>query len=223
MARKAGIEWKAVGASLTDLARACQAVPRGAASAFALANSGVAQQAGVIFLARYITPANYAKNTAQGVEFTEPPGATHGPIVRTNKDESGNFIRNGKGQFVYVAKERKRFIKGKFVSRSGEMREIAADLARTPPNDKPGRTITLGTNPRKGHTGDIDISIEYDGRCVFSIDGGYAAAEKGSRSGRPMGVKGWFRSIRGASGRWSTLIKKKYPDLIQIRKTGLDK
>lgn len=223
MARKAGIEWKAVGASLTDLARACQALPRGTASAFALANSGVAQQAGVIFLARYITPANYAQNTPRGVEFTEPPGATHGPIVRTNRDESGNFIRNAKGQFVYVAKERKRFIKGQFVSRSGEMREVAADLSRTPPNDKPGRTITMGSNPRKGHSGEIDVSIDAAGHGIFEITGGYCAAEKGSRSGKPMGVKGWYRAIRGASGRWATLIKKKYPDLIQIRKTGFDK
>ena len=218
---QAGVDFRAVGASLGDLARACRAMPAQSLGAFAYANSGVAQQAGVVYLGRYITAGEHSADSGNRKTYTEPPGATHGPVVRSNKDASGNFMRNSKGQFIYAAVEKKRFIKGKFVSRTGEMKAFARELAATAPTAQLSATIAFGVNPRRDAPGgDLTASIDSQGRFVLETTGGYKAAEVGSRSGVPMGVKGWWRALRSAQGRWSTLIRKKYPELIRIRPTG---
>lgn len=218
---QAGVDFRAVGASLGDLARACRAMPAQSLGAFAYANSGVAQQAGVVFLGRYITAGDYSADSGNRKTYTEPPGATHGPVVRSNKDANGNFMRNSKGQFIYAPIEKKRYIKGKFVSRTGEMKAFARELAATAPSAQLNATIAFGVNPRRDASGgDLTASIDNQGRFVLEITGGYKAAEVGSRSGVPMGVKGWWRALRSAQGRWSTLIRKKYPELIRIRPTG---
>lgn len=216
MARKAGIEWKAVGASLNGLAATMRTLPAATPGAFAYAGSGVLQQAGVVFLARYVTPENHMD--AKG-NYTAPPGATHGPVKYSNKDEHGELMRNAKGQFIYAPKERKVFVKGKFVSRSGLMRTFARELAATPPTDSVGVTLAHGVNARKGGTGDMDCGIDREGRGYLLLDGGYAAAEKGQRGVR-SGVRGWWSSLRSVQGRWGTLLKKKYPDLLKIRKVA---
>lgn len=218
---QAGVDFRAVGASLGDLARACRAMPAQSLGAFAYANSGVAQQAGVVFLGRYITAGDYSADSGNRKTYTEPPGATHGPVVRSNKDANGNFMRNSKGQFIYAAVEKKRYIKGKFVSRTGEMKAFARELAATAPASDLNAVLAFGLNTRSGTSGgDLTASIDNQGRFVLEITGGYKAAEVGSRSGVPMGVKGWWRALRSAQGRWSTLIRKKYPELIRIRPTG---
>lgn len=196
-------------------------MPAQSLSAYAYANSGVAQQAGVVFLGRYITAGDFGGESGNRKTYTEPPGATHGPVVRTNKDASGNYMRNSKGQFIYAAVEKKRYIKGKFVSRTGEMKAFARELAATAPTAQLNATLAYGVNPRSGGSGgDLTASIDSQGRFVLEITGGYKAAEVGSRGGVPMGVKGWWRALRSAQGRWATLIRKKYPELIRIRPTG---
>lgn len=216
MARKAGLEWKAVGASLTDVATACRALPSKAPGAFAYANSGVMQQAGVVFLSRYITDGNHAKGSGTSrQQYTEPSGGTHGPVRKSNRDSSGNFLRNARGQFIYAARETKLFIKGKFVSRTGEMRATAIELARTPPTESVNVILAFGVNPKGRDGGTITAGVDSRGRAYLEITGGYKAAEVGVRGGFPVGVKGWWRSLRSVQGRWGTLLKKKFPDLLR--------
>jgi hypothetical protein len=209
MARKAGIEWKAVGASLDDLARTMRRVPAGTPGAFAYASSGVLQQAGVVMLARYITPQNHAEMKRARIVYTAPPDGTHGPMVRTQK-------RNERGQFVQQMEERKLFIKGKFVSRTGNMRGVADELSRAKPSEAVSVTLADGTNPRKGGTGDIEAGIGSDGTGFLSISGGYRAAELGVK-GKANGVRGWWRALRSVQGRYATLLRKKYPDLLRVK------
>ena len=216
MARRAGVEWKAVGASLNDLAATMRTLPASTHEAFAYASSGVLQQAGTVFLARYITPDTRLNSRG---DYTEPPGGTHGPVRWSTRDANGNSIRNEKGQFVKVATERKLFIKGKFVSRSGEMRDFARELSGTAPTDSVNVQLAYGVNPRSGKSGTLDARIDAEGRGFLVLDGGYAAAEKGIRGGR-SGVRGWWSSLRSVQGRWATLLRKKYPDLLKIRSIG---
>ena len=213
MARKAGLEWKAVGASLEDLAATMRKAARATPGAIAFANSGVMQQAGVVFAARYITPENYRGEKGN---FIAPAGATHGPIKRSNRAPDGTALRNSRGQFIYAAVENKVFIKGKFVSRSGNMRETAKELARTSPTESVGVILAHSVNPRRAGTGEITAGIDKTGNGYLEIDGGYAAAERGSR-GRSNGIKGWWRALRSVQGRWGTLLKKKYPELLRVK------
>lgn len=213
MARAAGVEWKAVGASLNDLAATMRALPAATPGAFAYASSGVLQQAGVVFLARYITPANHMDPKGN---FSSPAGATHGPVKWSHKDAGGNYVRNAKGQFINVPVEKKVFVKGKYVSRSGEMRAFARELAGTAPTESVGAQLAYGVNARRYASGTLDASVDREGRGYLVIDGGYAAAEKGSRGGR-SGVRGWFSALRSVQGRWGTLLRKKYPDLLKIK------
>lgn len=220
MARKAGVEWKAVGASLDDVARTCRALPARTPSAFAYSSSGVLQQAAVVFLSRYITPANYSSQSGSRQTYTAPPGATHGPVKKTNKDEQGNYVRDSKGRFIYAFREKKIFIKGQFVSRTGQMRAFANELASTPPTDSVGVTLAHAANVRTGNSAELTAGIDANGNGFVELTGGYRAAEVGSRSGRPMGVKGWWRSLRSVQGRYATLLKKKYADLLVPKSAG---
>lgn len=213
MARAAGVEWKAVGASLEDLAATMRKAAHATPGAIAFANSGVMQQAGVVFAARYITSENYLGEKGN---FTAPAGATHGPVRMSSRDKDGKSIRNARGQFIRTAVENKVFIKGKFVSRSGNMRETAKELARTAPTESVGVILAHSVNPRRMGSGEITAGIDKDGNGYLEIDGGYAAAERGSR-GRSNGIKGWWRALRSVQGRWGTMLKKRYPDLLRVK------
>lgn len=212
MARKAGIEWKAVGASLNDLAATMRKLPANTPGAFAYASSGVMQQAGVVMAARYITDSNYMD--ARG-NYTAPPNGTHGPIKRTNRNPDGTYRRNERGQYVYADEMQKLFVKGQFVSRSGAMREIAKELAGTAPTSSLGVTLAHGMSRIKGSDGEIDATIDASGRGHIAISGGYRAAEVGSRKTGMRGIKGWWRALRSVQGRYATLLRKKYPDLLR--------
>lgn len=232
MARVAGLEWKAVGASLNDLARVARSVPAGTPAAFAYANSGVIQQVGVVMLARYITPTtHYAEG--QRRPYTSPPGSTHGPITTTKLSARGErFGRNKLGQWhkledsevaQTITKEDKVFIRGKFVSRSGAMRDFARELASRGPTENVGTIIGFGINQQSGKSGDLDSGIAPDGSGYITLSGGYRAAEVGSRRAKyaSNGIKGWWRGLRSVQGRWKTLIRKKYPDLMALNRRGV--
>lgn len=218
MARTAGIEWKAVGASLDDLARTMRSMPANAPGAIAYASSGVLQQAGVVMLARYITPASFAQSVGKNnrLVYAAPPGATHGKIRKTHKRPDGTYVRNDKGQFVDIVIEEKLFIKGKFVSRTGQMKSLASDLARTAPTESVKVVLSDCANQRNGDSGKIEAGIDAHGNGYVELTGGYRAAEVGSR-GKTNGVKGWYRALRSVQGRWATLIRKKYPELARVK------
>lgn len=207
----ASVSFKAVGASLDTLAKRCQALPKGAPSTFAYANSGVLQQAGVVARERYIVPGRNAETTKNGnANYTTPPGATHGPMtrkVRTFRD----------GRTIATTTEQKLFVKGKFVDRSGGMLGFANDLSRDPPSERLSYEIVDGETGQKGKDGQIMASIDANGRGILTLSDGYRAAEVGSRGRASNGVKGWYRALRTASSRWSTLIRKKYPELLSLR------
>lgn len=207
----ANVSFKAVGASLDTLAKRCQALPKGAPSTFAYANSGVLQQAGVVARERYIVPGRNAETTKSGnVNYTTPAGATHGPMsrkVRTFRD----------GRTIATTTEQKLFVKGKFVDRSGGMLGFANDLSRDPPSERLSYEIVDGETGQKGKNGAIMASIDANGRGILTLSDGYRAAEVGSRGRGSNGVKGWYRALRTASSRWSTLIRKKYPELLSLR------
>lgn len=192
----ASLTFKAVGASLDDLAKRCRAMPSRAPETIAFANSGVIQQAGVVVREKYVVPGSYMNTSKNGyANYTAPPGATHGGIKR----------------------KKEVFVKGKFVSRSGELAAVASDIASTPPSTKYPNQISSGMNPVKGKDGEIIAEIDSHGRGVVTLTGGYRAAEVGKRGTRSNGVKGFWRGLRAASGRWSTLIKKKYPELLSLK------
>lgn len=205
----AGVQFKAVGKSLDDLARKCRDLPKGSPGAIAYANSGVLQQAGRVVADKHIVPGQYADKTKNGyLNYTAPPGATHGPIStkrRTFRD----------GRSVQTTTERKIFVKGKFVSRTGEMEGFARDLSRAAPTERMG-VIEDAQNPGKKRDGTLLAEILPNGNAVLTLSGGYRAAEAGSRARSSNGVKGWWRGLRTASGRWSTLLRKKYPELLRL-------
>lgn len=224
----AGIQFRAVGASLDTLAKKCQALPRGSVDAFAFANAGVLQVAGQIAKDKYIVQGEYAEPTANGrrLVYTPPPGATHGPLStiklskygeRFGRDERGRWGPLKPGDVAQVIhREKPLFVKGKFVGRSGAMSAFAGELSRSAPEShgKPGAVLAIEPNPRDRRS-DLLAEIDREGRGLLILSGGYRAAEVGSR-GRSNGVKGWWRALRGASGRWGTLIRKRYPDLISL-------
>lgn len=219
MARKAGIEWKAVGASLDTLATTMRAAAKSGPSAFAYANSGVLQQVGVVMSARYIVDGNYSVSAKSGyTQYTEPHGATHGPVVATVRDNSGRLIRNNRGQFQKQYIERKLFVKGKFVDRSGGMANAADELARAAPTERFPVMIAEEVTGQLRKRGNIAIGIDDSGNGYLTLADGYAAAERGSRKRGQNGVRGWWRALRSVQGRWSTLMRKKYPDLLKLPK-----
>jgi hypothetical protein len=205
----AGVQFKAVGKSLDDLAQKCRALPKGAPGAIAFANSGVLQQAGRVVADKYVVPGQYATTNKAGyLDYTEPPGATHGPIKTSRRT-----FRDGRA--IQTTTERKIFRRGKFVSRTGEMLGFARDLSRAAPRTAPG-LIEDAQNPGKKRDGKLRAEILPNGNGVLTLSGGYRAAEAGSRARSSNGVKGWWRGLRTASGRWSTLLRKKYPDLLRL-------
>lgn len=218
MAKKAGIQFQAVGASLNDVARTCRTLPAGTPGAFAYAASGVLQQAGVVFGARYITNDTHANNGGrQTRDYTAPTNGTHGPVRMRSRDAQGNLNRNARGQIIAVASEVKLFIKGKFVSRSGEMKATAEELARATPSTAVNVILAHGVNPKRGDRGEITAGVTPDGTGYLEISGGWKAAESGVRGGYPAGVKGWWRALRTVQNRYGTLLKKKYPDLLRVK------
>lgn len=224
----AGIQFRAVGASLDTLAKKCQALPRGSVDAFAFANAGVLQIAGQIAKDKYIVGGRNAEETPNGrrLIYTPPPGATHGPITTIKLSRYGErFGRDERGRWgplkpsdvaQVITHEKPLFVKGKFVGRSGAMEAFAKELSQAgvEQHGKPGTTLAIEPNPRDSRS-DLLAEIDKDGRGILTITGGYRAAEVGSR-GRLNGVKGWWRALRGASGRWGTLIRKRYPELISL-------
>lgn len=222
MARQGGgVEFKALGASLNDLARTMRELPKNTPAALAYASSGVLQQSGKVFLARYITPEDWAKNGGRKTsDYTEPTGATHGPVRMRGKDANGVSIRNARGQFVTVASERKLFIKGKLVSRSGAMRLFAQELAASNPTESVNVEIAQNANPKQGDRGEIMAGITPDGSGYLEITGGWKAAESGTRGGYPAGTKGWWRALRTVQNRFATLLRKKYPGLMIPKAAG---
>jgi hypothetical protein len=205
----ASVQFKAIGKSLDDLARKCRDLPKGSPAAIAYANSGVLQQAGRVVADKYMVPGKNADTTKSGyLEYTAPPGATHGPIRTTRRSFKD-------GRSIQKTTERKIFVKGKFVSRTGEMEGFAKDLARSAPTERFG-VIEDAENPGKKRDGKLLAEILPNGNGALTLSGGYRAAEAGSRARSSNGVKGWWRGLRTASGRWSTLIKKKYPELLRI-------
>ena len=217
MARAAGVEWKAVGASLDTLAATMRTAAHKAPEAFAYANSGVLQQAGVVLAARYIVDGNHAKDDKSGRSiYTAPPGATHGPVVSTIRDNSGNIMRNDRGQWQRKFVERKLFVKGKFVDRSGGMANAADDLARAAPTTRMGVQIVDGETGQRGKRGQVAVGIDRDGNGYVTLSDGYAAAERGTRKRVSSPVRGWWRSLRSVQGRWSTMLRKRYPDLLKL-------
>lgn len=213
MARAASVEWKAVGASLDTLAQTMRAAQHGTTGAIAYANSGVLQQAGTVMLQRYIVDGNYL----QGRTYTAPPGATHGPVVMSNKDAAGNYIRNSKGQFVYAPHEKKLFVKGKFVDRSGGLRGGFQELASTAPSERTPSVLALGSTQQRGKRGDMEAGINADGTGYITLSDGYRAAEVGQRGTASNGIKGVWRALRSVQGRWSTLLRKRYTDLLHLQ------
>ena len=208
---KANVSFRAVGASLDTLAKRCQALPKGAPSTFAYANSGVLQQAGVVARERYIVPGRNAETTKSGnTNYTTPPGATHGPMTR-----KARTFRDGRT--IATTTEQKLFVKGKFVDRSGGMLGFAEDLSRLAPTEALNRLLDESETGQRGKRGEISASIDAQGRGLLVLSDGYRAAEVGSRSRMSNGVKGWYRALRTASSRWSTLIRKRYPELLSLK------
>lgn len=217
MARVADVHWKAVGASLNDLASTMRSASRRGPEAFAYANSAVLQQVGAVVRARYIVPGEHMETTRSGQpEYTAPPGGTHGPIRYQTKDAQGNSLRNEKGQFIRRPIEGKLFVKGKFVSRSGALRILTEDLSRSIPSDVFPRKIIEGETDQQGKKGEISVGIDDRGNGYILLLDGYAAAEKGSRKRLISPVRGWWRGVRSVYGRWSTMVRKKYPDLLKL-------
>ena len=219
MAQGGSVHWRAVGASLNTLAQTMRNAHARTPAVLAHVNSALLQQVGVVVGARYVTAQNFAVQRPGGsgrLNYTAPPGATHGPVIRTHRREDGTYSRNARGQFVDIVEMRKLFIKGKFVSRTGEMREIAADLSAAHPRSTLGRIIVQGENPRNGGSGRVVVGITPEGNGYVDISGGYRAAEAGRKGTVSAGTRAWWKSIRSVQGRWKTLLRKRYPDLFQL-------
>lgn len=212
-----GISFKAVGASLDTLAKRCQELPRSSVGSLAYANSGVLQQAGEIVRSRYIVAGHHSDLSRSGyTRYKEPPGATHGPVVRQWKDENGNSLRNARGQFVFKVVERKLFVKGKFVDRTGAMLGAADDVRGAKPSDAYPRIIAEVETVQKGKRSEIAVGIDAAGLGYVTLSDGYAAAERGTRTRTSSPVRGWWRALRTASTQWGKLLNKTYPDLLKL-------
>lgn len=198
-----GIEFKAIGRGLDDLARTIQSGAMKAPDAFAYANSGLIQLAGDVLRTRYIVPGHHSVTTKSGyTSYTAPPGATHGPIRKT---------RDGRG---YT--EKKIYVKGKFVDRTGGLLEGANDIAASAPSTHRNIVIADSETGQKGKNGKIIAGIDGDGNGYIRMTDGYRAAEVGSRGVKQEGKRGVWRSLRTVRSRWASLLKKKYPDLFQM-------
>lgn len=219
MARAAGVEWKAVGASLEALAAAMRSAAAKAPGAFAYANSGILQQAGVVLRSRYIVPGEHGKTSRSGYTvYTPPPNATHGPVKMAWKELGGKAFRNERGQFEKRPVEIKLFRKGQFVDRSGGMISAANELSHEPPRDTYPRQILEVETRQKGKRSEVEVGIDASGNAFVELRDGYAAAERGTRKRTTSPVRGWWRSIRSVSGRWGTLLRKKFPDLLELKR-----
>lgn len=211
-----GVEFRAVRASLDTLAKTVRSAAANQKTAFAYANSGILQLAAGVLTSRYLVPGYYAESSPKdlrGLRYKEPPGATHGPMIRTIRDQSGSILRDERGRFVERMVEQKRFVKGKFVTRSGDLEDAFRDLQADPPKAEASRQLVRMT----GQDGQIDAWIDRHGNGLIKMAGGYRAAEVGSRKSGRAGIKGVWRSLRTVQGRWATLLRKRYPDLLKLR------
>lgn len=205
----AGLQFKAVGASLDTLAKRCKELPKGSVQAFAYANAGVLQVAGKIVVDKYTTPGEHAYPRKSGsLQYTTPPGGTHGPV------QYNSFQTNGKKKkTLVIARERNLlFIKGKFVSRSGDLRDFAERVSRSTPAETTPNVIAEEVNKN----GALSCYVDRDGKGILTISGGYRGAEMGQKGTISNGVRGFWRGLRTASSRWGTLIKKRYPELLAL-------
>lgn len=219
MARKAGIDWKAVGASLDTLAATMRAAKERTPGIMALGSSTVLQQSGVVLKARYIVDGDYSVRTKSGyTSYTAPPGATHGPVVMARRGSDGKSFRNERGQFVLRPTEKKIFVKGKFVDRSGGIAGAADDLATFVPSEKLGAVIVDAETSQYRKNGQLIAGIDASGGGYITLSDGYAAAERGSRGRGQNGVRGIWRALRSVQGRWTTIVRKRYPDLLKLPK-----
>lgn len=210
---KGGLSFKAVGASLDTLAKRCHDLPKAAPSTFAFANSGVIQQAGRIVRERYIVPGDHAEKTRSGyTRYTAPPGGTHGPISYRSFQSNGRAKRD----LVIASEKNKLFIKGKFVSRTGQMEGFANEIASSSPSQAIPSIISDVSGGQRGKTANVAAYIDHDGRGIIELSGGYRSAEVGQRGTISNGVRGWFRGLRTASSQWSKLLNKKYPGLLSL-------
>lgn len=226
MARKAGIEWKAVGASLDTLATTMRAAKESTPALLGLASGTVLQQAGVVIKSRYIVPGAFAVETKNRINYTAPPGATHGPISKRQLSRHGEpFGRNERGQWrkmqpedvaTEIVTEKKIFVKGKFVSRTKGIQSFVDELASAVPEQRVDYLLAI--QPGRTIKDDLEAGVDPDGRGYLTATGGYAAAERGSRKNGQNGVRGFWRALRSVEGRWATLMRKKYPDLLKLPK-----
>lgn len=212
-----GISFKAVGASLDTLAQRCQELPRSSVGALAYANSGVLQQVGKIVHSRYIVPGHWSERNKSGYTmYTQPPGATHGPVKFAWSYKGGESFRNSRGQFEKRAIEIKLFVKGKFVDRTGAMLGAAEDLSTADPSIEFPRIISEAQTFQQQKRSEVIVGIDANGLGYVELKDGYAAAERGTRSRVSSPVRGWWRALRTASGQWGKLLNKKYPDLLRL-------
>lgn len=63
----------------------------------------------------------------------------------------------------------------------------------------------------------MDAGITSDGTGYITLSDGYRAAEVGQRGTVSNGVKGVWRALRSVQGRWSTLLRKRYSDLLHLQ------
>lgn len=202
-----GIEFKAVGKGLDDLAKSIRDNARSAPDAFAYASSGLIQLAGAVLRDKYIVAGSYVEHGKNGrLTYTEPPGGTHGPYYRSHGDRAYSM--------------HKIFVKGKFVDRTGGLLGFAHDVAGSIPSEVHPRTIGHEQSAGRGRGGEIVAGINRDGSGYIIMKDGYRAAEVGSRQDKTdrlqEGKRGVWRSLRTVRGRFATLLKKKYPDLFKV-------
>lgn len=199
------IEFKAIGRGLDDLARTIQSGAMKAPDAFAYANSGLIQLAGEVFRTRYIVPGSWVDFSRGRMNYTEPPGGTHGP---------GASAYGGRAVVM-----QKLFVKGKFVDRTGDLLQFAEDVAGSIPSTSRPHRIATGNSLGRGRGGELIAEVDRNGDGYIRMTDGYRAAEVGSRSRTQEGKKGVWRSLRTVRSRWASLLKKKYPDLFQMGRT----
>lgn len=224
MARAAGIEWKAVGASLDTLAATMSKARERTPAMLGFASGTVLQQAGVVLRSRYIVPGAHAVENGSRINYTAPPGATHGPIKTRKLSRYGEpFGRDERGRWhnlqpsevvTEITTEQKLFVKGKFVSRTKALEGFANELATAPPEERVG--YLLAVQPGRTINDDLEAGVDENGGGYLVATGGYAAAERGSRKMKQNGVRGIWRALRSVQGRWATIVRKKYPDLLKL-------
>lgn len=208
----ASLTFKAVGKSLDDLAKRCREMPRDSKGAIAFASSGMIQVAGAVIREKYVVPGEYSVGTKRGrLNYTSPPGATHGSMGYTTLRTDGKKKRD-----IVRATENKIFVKGKFVSRTGQLQSWADGLRSSQPSAEFPRVIDEAESIRHKSSGELVAGVDSEGRAYIEAKGGYRAAEVGQKGTISNGVRGLWRGFRASTGRFGTIIKKRYPELLRL-------